>query len=158
MYFLRLLGGKKSGIRVLAAHSSPCKVSRGESLQSLSGRILLGFFHLPVAPGILALSRRTPLSAPSSHGLLICSAIFLPLSLSSLTRAHPGFPGGVSGKEPTCQCRSHKRCGFDPLGLEDPLEEGMAVCTLQCSHLKNLMDRGAWWATTHSVAKRVRHN
>ena len=25
-----------------------------------------------------------------------------------------GFPGGVSGKEPTCQCRRHKRCGFDP--------------------------------------------
>ena len=22
-----------------------------------------------------------------------------------------GFPGGASGKEPTCQCRSH---GFDP--------------------------------------------
>ena len=25
-----------------------------------------------------------------------------------------GFPGGTSGKEPTCQCRRHKRCGFDP--------------------------------------------
>ena len=25
-----------------------------------------------------------------------------------------GFPGGPSGKEPTCQCRRHKRCGFDP--------------------------------------------
>ena len=25
-----------------------------------------------------------------------------------------GFPGGSSGKEPTCQCRRHKRCGFDP--------------------------------------------
>ena len=25
-----------------------------------------------------------------------------------------GFPGGASGKEPTCQCRRHKRCGFDP--------------------------------------------
>ena len=24
------------------------------------------------------------------------------------------FPGGTSGKEPTCQCRRHKRCGFDP--------------------------------------------
>ena len=22
--------------------------------------------------------------------------------------------GGISGKEPTCQCRRHKRCGFDP--------------------------------------------
>ena len=25
-----------------------------------------------------------------------------------------GFPGGTSGKEPTCQCRRCKRCGFDP--------------------------------------------
>jgi len=32
-----------------------------------------------------------------------------------------GFPGGTSGKEPTCQCRSCKRCRFDPL------EEKMAT-------------------------------
>ena len=25
-----------------------------------------------------------------------------------------GFPGGASGKEPGCQCRSQKRLGFDP--------------------------------------------
>ena len=25
-----------------------------------------------------------------------------------------GFPGGASGKESACQCRRHKRCGFDP--------------------------------------------
>ena len=25
-----------------------------------------------------------------------------------------GFPGGTSGKEPACQSRRHKRCGFDP--------------------------------------------
>ena len=25
-----------------------------------------------------------------------------------------GSPGGTSGKEPACQCRRHKRCGFDP--------------------------------------------
>ena len=24
-----------------------------------------------------------------------------------------GFPGGVSCKEPACQCRRHKRCGFN---------------------------------------------
>ena len=24
------------------------------------------------------------------------------------------FPAGTSGKEPACQCRRHKRCGFDP--------------------------------------------
>ena len=25
-----------------------------------------------------------------------------------------GLPGGASGKEPNCQCRRHKRRGFDP--------------------------------------------
>ena len=25
-----------------------------------------------------------------------------------------GFSGGASGKEPTCQCKRHKRHGFDP--------------------------------------------
>ena len=25
-----------------------------------------------------------------------------------------GFPGGTTGKEPTYQCRRHKRQGFDP--------------------------------------------
>ena len=25
-----------------------------------------------------------------------------------------GFPGGTGGKEPTCQCRRPKRCGFNP--------------------------------------------
>ena len=24
------------------------------------------------------------------------------------------FPGVTSGKEPTCQCRRHRRCGFSP--------------------------------------------
>ena len=33
------------------------------------------------------------------------------------------------------------------LGREDPLEEEMAA------HLENPMDRGAWWATVHGVAK-----
>ena len=38
------------------------------------------------------------------------------------------------------------------LGLEDPLEKGNGN-PLQSSCLKNSMDRGAWWATVHGVAK-----
>ena len=37
------------------------------------------------------------------------------------------------------------------LGLEDPLEGN--GYPLQYSCLENLMDRGAWWATVHEVAK-----
>ena len=37
-----------------------------------------------------------------------------------------GFPGGVSGKEPPCECRRHETQVL-PLGWEDPLKEGMAI-------------------------------
>ena len=30
------------------------------------------------------------------------------------TLCHLGFPGGTSGKEPTCQCRRCKKCGLNP--------------------------------------------
>ena len=38
------------------------------------------------------------------------------------------------------------------LGQEDPLEKGKGY-SLQYSCLENSMDRGAWWATVHGVAK-----
>ena len=38
------------------------------------------------------------------------------------------------------------------LGWEDPPGEGHGN-PLQCSCLKNPMDRGAWWATVHGVAQ-----
>ena len=38
-----------------------------------------------------------------------------------------GFPSGASGKEPICQSRRCKRCGFRSLVQEDPLKEGMAT-------------------------------
>ena len=41
------------------------------------------------------------------------------------------------------------------LGWEDPLEKEMA--THSSILLENPMDRGAWWAMVHGVA-RVRHN
>ena len=38
-----------------------------------------------------------------------------------------GFPGGASGKEPTCQHRRCKRHGFDPWVRKIPLEKEMAT-------------------------------
>ena len=38
------------------------------------------------------------------------------------------------------------------LGWEDPLEEGMATHSSILAW-RILMDRGAWWATVHGVAK-----
>ena len=49
-----------------------------------------------------------------------------------------GLPWGLSHKESACSAGD--------LGSKDPLEEGMAA-------LENPMDRGAWWAAVHGVAK-----
>ena len=46
-------------------------------------------------------------------------------NLRAISRGLPRF--GASVKEPACQCRKHKRCGFKSLGQEDPPEEGMAI-------------------------------
>ena len=48
------------------------------------------------------------------------------------------FPGGASGKEPTCQCKRHKRRGFDPWVGKSPLEEGMTT------HSSNLAAKIPW--------------
>ena len=62
-----------------------------------------------------------------------------------------GFPSGASGKESACQCRTRKRHGFDPWVEKIPWRRKWH---LQYSCLENPMDRGAWWATVHGVAKR----
>ena len=62
-----------------------------------------------------------------------------------------GFPGGASGKEPTCQCRRHEMW-VQSLGREDPLEESMAThCSILAWRIP--MDRVAWRAMVRSVAQ-----
>ena len=56
-----------------------------------------------------------------------------------------GFPGGTSGKGPACQCRRHKRYGFDP--WRRAWQPTLAFL------LENPMDRGAWWAMVHRVTE-----
>ena len=57
----------------------------------------------------------------------------------------------ASGKEPTCRCRRLKKCGFSPWVRKIP--GGGHVKSLQYSYLENPMDRGAWRAMVHGVAK-----
>ena len=61
-----------------------------------------------------------------------------------------GFPSGSDGKE-CLQCRGCKRHGSIP-GLGRSPGEGNGN-PLQYSCLENYMDRGAWWAAVHGVAK-----
>ena len=63
-----------------------------------------------------------------------------------------GFLDGVSGKEPACQCRSLKGKQVWSLGLEDPLEEGMATHSSSLAWI-NPLNRGACWAIVHSIEK-----
>ena len=63
------------------------------------------------------------------------------------------LPKCRSGKEPTCQSRRCKRHRFDPwVGQEDPLEAGMATHSSILAW-RIPMNRGAWWAIVHGVAK-----
>ena len=73
------------------------------------------------------------------------SKYFLPTDLNL------DFPGSTRGKEPVCQCRRHKRCGFDPWVRKIPGEGNGNP--LQYSYLGNPMDRGAWWVPVHGIAK-----
>ena len=43
----------------------------------------------------------------------IASIYMSVLTVFSLRALQLGFPGGTGGKEPTCQCRRHKKCRFD---------------------------------------------
>ena len=63
-----------------------------------------------------------------------------------------GFPGGSDGKASACNAGD---LGSIPRSGRSP-GEGSGN-TLQFSHLENPMDRGAWQATVHGVA-RVGHD
>ena len=68
------------------------------------------------------------------------------------------FPGGASGKESACRCRKCKRLRFNPWIRKIPWSRKWQPSPiffffLQYSCLGNSMDRGAWWATVHGIAK-----
>ena len=58
------------------------------------------------------------------------------------------LPGGSDGKESACNARD---TGLIPWLGRSPGEGNGYL--LQYSFLENPMDRGAWWATVHGVAK-----
>ena len=63
-----------------------------------------------------------------------------------------GLPGGISGKEPTCQCRRHKRCEFDLCVGKIPWRRAWQS-TLAFSPGESCGQWRAWWATVHRVAR-----
>ena len=61
--------------------------------------------------------------------------------------------GGASSKESACQCRRHKRHGFDPWVERSPAGGHGNSMAFHYSDLENPTDRGAWQATVQRVAK-----
>ena len=62
-----------------------------------------------------------------------------------------GFPGGTSGKNPPTYAGDIRNAGLIPGSGRSP--GGGHSNPRQYSCLENPMDRGAWWATVHRVAK-----
>ena len=62
-----------------------------------------------------------------------------------------GFPGDASGKETACQCM-RQETRVQSLGREDSLEEEMETYSSILAQ-RIPLDRGAWRATVHRVAK-----
>ena len=75
----------------------------------------------------------------------VCAYIYMPYLNNIL------YPGGARGKEHTCQCRRHKRHGFNFWVRKIPWRRKWQPTQHSC--LENPMDRGAWWATVHGAAK-----
>ena len=64
---------------------------------------------------------------------------------------YSGFQGGEVVKESICRCERYRRGRFDPrLGRLPGIGNGNL---LQYTCLGNPVDRGAWRATVHGVAK-----
>jgi len=62
-----------------------------------------------------------------------------------------GFPAGTSGKGSVCQCRRGRQCEFNPWVWKSPWRRAQQPTPY--SRLENPLDKGAWWATVHEVAK-----
>ena len=83
-----------------------------------------------------------------SHEVMSDSRDPVDCSLQGCSFFH--LPRWLSGKVSACQCRRHKRCGFDPWVRRFPGEGNGHP--LQHSCLERPW-RGAWWATVHGIAK-----
>ena len=88
----------------------------------------------------------TPAFQVNKERMLLVSGC--PMQYLTQTYKCMGFPGGASGKEPTCQCRRHESdVGLIP-GKGKSRGEGYGA-PLQYSCLESPMDRGNWQAIVH---------
>ena len=91
--------------------------------------------------------------APLFKGLNIAPVKFVCATQKYLHKGakSSGFPGGISGREPTCQCRRHKRLDFGPWVGNSPWRRAWQLTPL--FDLDNHIHRGDWQAEVHRVAQ-----
>ena len=123
MDWLDLLAVQGTLKHLLQQHSSKASILRHSAF------FIVQLSHPYVTTGkTIALTRWTFVSK-------VMSLLFNMLSFGA-------FPGGASGKEPACQCRRHKRCGFNPWVGKIPWRRAWRPTPVIL--LENPMDRGAW--------------
>ena len=74
---------------------------------------------------------------------LFCCEMKTDLKSQFIKKKKKDFSGGASGKEPTCQCRRHKKPMGSILGSGRSPGRGHGNL-LQYSYLEDPMDRGTW--------------
>ena len=76
------------------------------------------------------------------------------LCLGNLLK-NEGFPGGASGKEPTCQCRRCKRHEFDPWVRMIPWRRKWPHSSILAWDIPRTEESGGLWSIG---SQRVRHS
>ena len=70
-----------------------------------------------------------------------------------------GFPGGASGKEPTCQYRRHKRCRFHPWARKIPWRRAWQPTPVflpgESHGQRSLVDYSLWVEKSQTQLKRL---
>ena len=92
-------------------------------------------------------------NAEEAESLIVSLKIFYYFKICKDLYYKEGFPGGSWVENPPANAED---AGLIPRLGRSPGEGNGNL--LQYSCLGNHMDRGAWQATAHGVAKRVRHN
>ena len=104
--------------------------------------------HLPFLPHYWHSERSLLPLIGFNKGLLDNFHGLVKVFITMLQYTPEGLPWWLTAKESSCQCRRHQ---FSPWGGNSP--GGGNGNPLWYSCLGNPMDREAWWATVHGVAK-----
>ena len=101
--------------------------------------------------GLLATPWTAAYQAPSIHGIFQARVLeWIAIAFSSFVLEYSqltGFPGGVSDKEPTCQCRIPKRWGFGPWLRKIPWRRAWQVTPVFLPGKPHGQKPGGLWST-----------